>query len=69
MAKPTKEQVDALKLKRLTAKYGTAASKKKKKSTLDATKKKSDATSGKAPTTIKGIAEKRKSRHQMLRDI
>ena len=68
MAKPTKEQVDALKLKRLTAKYGTAAS-KKKKSTLDATKKKSDATSGKAPTTIKGIAEKRKSRHQMLRDI
>ena len=62
MAKPTKEQVDALKLKRLTKKYGTAASKEKKKSTLDATKKKHDSTMGGAVKAIK-------KRRQMLQDI
>ena len=65
MAKPTKEQVDALKLKRMQAKYSKPA----KKKSLDATKKKSDATSGGMVKSIEGIAKKRKKRHQMLHDI
>ena len=69
MAKPTKEQVDALKLKRMQAKYSKPAKKATKKKTLDATKKKSDATSGGPIKAIKSIAEKRKARHKMLHDI
>ena len=62
MAKPTKEQVDALKLKRMQAKYSKPAKAAKKKQTLDATKKKSDATAGGAVKAIK-------KRHKMLHDI
>ncbi len=61
MAKPTKEQVDAVKLKRMQAKYSKPAKKAKKK-TLDATTKKSDSTMGGA---IKAI----KKRQKLLRDI
>ena len=62
MAKPTKEQVDAVKLKRMQAKYSKPAKATKKKKTLDATTKKSDSTMGGA---IKAI----KKRQKMLRDI
>ena len=53
---PTKEQVDALKLKYLKQKFSKPA-KKPKKAGLDATKKKSDVTVGGA---IKAIKKRKK---------
>ncbi len=56
MAKPTKEQVDAVKLKYMKQKFGKKPKAAKKKS-LDATVKKSDSTLGGA---IKAIKKRKK---------
>ena len=59
MAKPTKEQVDAVKLKYMEQKYSKPT---KKKKSLDSTVKKSDSTVGGAVKAIK-------KRQKLLRDI